>query len=74
MTTDSGQALVSSQRWKLWLWGIAVAAIVVCFLASRPIAAVVGVDSAAVTLAATFGGLVVLVGAALSLTCAPLAV
>ena len=69
MAADSGQALVTSQRWKLWVWGIAVAVVVVCLLVPRPIAALAGIESEALTLIASFGALLILIGAALAVTC-----
>lgn len=69
MSDEGDVALVASQRWKLWLCGVGVAAIGACYLAPAFLAAAFGTSPTVLTLAATAGGLTLLIGTCLSVRC-----
>ena len=62
-------ALVSRQRWKLWLFGVAVGVIALGFLTSTVIGRKLNVEPALVNLVCTFLGLLTLIAASLLIRC-----
>jgi predicted RNA-binding Zn-ribbon protein involved in translation (DUF1610 family) len=69
MNTEAKATLVAVQRWKLWLWGIALGTVGIGLFAPSAVAGMLGVSTPAVLLCATACGVVVLVGASQSITC-----
>jgi hypothetical protein len=69
LNSESTVPLVSSQRWKLWLSGVVLAAVATCYLVPQPLAAMFGVSPTLITLSATAAGLALLIGACLSVRC-----
>lgn len=61
--------LVNSQRWKLWLSALALAAVGACYVRPAALATFFGTTSAILKLAASLAGLAVLLGACLMIRC-----